>query len=76
MSDTVGRKPVLLLAYTGQALAFCLVPFFFGPMQMAVRKHPYILMLDVLFNLMGGGIPVLLSLFYAIVSDVSTEKNK
>lgn len=76
MSDTIGRKPVLLLAYTGQAVSFCLVPFFFGTLRMTVRKHPYILMINVLFTLVGGGVPMLLSTFYAIVSDVSTEKDK
>jgi MFS transporter, PCFT/HCP family, solute carrier family 46 (folate transporter), member 1 len=64
------------LAYTGQALAFCLVPFFFGTLRMTLREHPYILMIDVLFTLMGGGVPVLLSTFYAIASDVSGEKDK
>ena len=38
---------------------------------MTLREHPYILMIDVLFTLQGGGVPVLLSTFYAIASDVS-----
>lgn len=76
LSDTIGRKPIILMAYGAQAVSFCLTPFALGELRMIVRENPYILLWGTLFTLIGGGVPVLMSTFYAIAADVSTEKDK
>lgn len=43
---------------------------------MKIRENPYILMFGSVFTLIGGGVPVLLTTFYAIAADISTENDK
>lgn len=76
LADKIGRKPTVLLSYAGVAASFLFAPFGLGTQRDYIRDHPYILMAGSVFQLIGGGVPVLLSTLYAIVADVSDEKDK
>lgn len=76
LSDRIGRKPTLLLSYLGVAVSFYFSPFMLGKLNHTVRRNPYVLMWGYLFQLIGGGVPVLLATLYAIVTDVSGEQEK
>lgn len=76
MADRIGRKPTLMLSFAGQFVSMFYGPFLLGPLKHFMRRHPYFLLTGNIFMLFGGGIPVLFSLFYAIVADVSTEHDK
>lgn len=76
MADRMGRKPTVLLSFGGLAASFYLTPFMLGPSKDSIREHPYILLIGTMFTLIGGGIPVLITTLFAMISDVSTEKNK
>lgn len=76
MSDRFGRKPTALLAYGGVIISFLFTPLMFGPLKQQVRNNPYLMLWGSLFQVMGGGIPVLLQTLYAIAADVSTDEEK
>ncbi|KAI9149369.1 MFS efflux pump atnC [Paramyrothecium foliicola] len=76
MSDRIGRKPTVLLSYGGLALSFAFAPVVLKGMAFAIRRHPYFIMLGAPFQLVGGGVPVLIATLYAIAADVSEEKEK
>ncbi|KAH6987755.1 major facilitator superfamily domain-containing protein [Ilyonectria sp. MPI-CAGE-AT-0026] len=76
MADKIGRKPTVIFAYSGVALTFGIGPFALKIFQQQIRDNPYVLLTGSLFQLLGGGVPVLLSTFYAIAADVSSEEDK
>ncbi|KAH0498102.1 hypothetical protein TgHK011_005376 [Trichoderma gracile] len=76
LADKVGRKPTILLAYAGMALAAVSGPLMLRVAQHALRKNPYLLMVTSLLLVVGGGTPVVLSMLYAMAADVSSEKDK
>jgi MFS family permease len=76
LADRIGRKPTALLAYGGLALSFLFSPFLFSTLTHQVRRNPYLLMCGAIFQLVGGGVQVLLATLYAIAADVSEEKDK
>lgn len=76
LSDRIGRRPVLVLSYAGLVASF-----FFGPLMLArgpgfVASNPGILFVGGLFQLVGGGVPVLLATLYSVAADVSSDKEK
>ncbi|KAI5461453.1 major facilitator superfamily domain-containing protein [Mariannaea sp. PMI_226] len=76
MSDKIGRKPTVIFSYAGVAFSMGIGPFFLKDLQQLIRDKPYILLIGSIFQLFGGGIPVLLSTLYAIAADVSSEEEK
>ncbi|KAM3502683.1 hypothetical protein MY10362_004687 [Beauveria mimosiformis] len=77
MSDRFGRKPTALLAYFGIVASFFVTPLMLGPpLRQRVRANPYLLLWGSLFQVAGGGIPVLLQTLYAMAADVSSEEEK
>ncbi|PMB68708.1 hypothetical protein BM221_005289 [Beauveria bassiana] len=77
MSDRFGRKPTALLAYLGLSASFFVTPVMLGPpLRQHVRANPYLLLWGSLFQVAGGGIPVLLQTLYAMAADVSSEEEK
>lgn len=76
LADKIGRKPSLLLAASGVYSSFGFSPLLLGVFNHVVRRNPYILMLGHGFLLIGGGAPVLISMLYAIVTDVSPQSEK
>lgn len=76
MSDRFGRKPTALLAYIGVFVSFFFGPLMLGTLKHHVRRNPYLMLWGSLFQVMGGGIPVLLQTLYAIAADVSSEEQK
>lgn len=76
LADRIGRRPTALLSYGGVALSFSLSPLMLGPWKYSIRQNPYVLLTGSVFTLLGGGIPVLMATLYAIVSDVTTEKDR
>ncbi|KAI8714564.1 MFS domain-containing protein [Fusarium sp. LHS14.1] len=76
MSDKIGRKPTLLFSYSGVAVSFLFGPAALKSSQDALRENPYILLWGCVFQLFGGGIPVMLNTLYAVAADVSTEQDK
>ncbi|KAF4120600.1 Major Facilitator Superfamily [Geosmithia morbida] len=76
LADRIGRKPTALFAYAGSAASFYLTPLAMGPSKYLVRESPYIMLFGTAFVLLGGGMHVFFSTMYAMVSDVSTDKDK
>ncbi|CAG9954146.1 unnamed protein product [Clonostachys rosea f. rosea IK726] len=76
LSDSIGRKPVLIMSYAGMALAFASTPFGLSELSGIIRKNPYYLMIGSVFTLFGGGFTVFMTTLYAAATDVSTEENK
>ncbi|KAM3551257.1 hypothetical protein MY1884_007808 [Beauveria asiatica] len=77
MSDRFGRKPIALLAYLGLVASFFVTPLMLGPpLRQRVRANPYLLLWGSLFQVAGGGIPVLLQTLYAMAADVSSQEEK
>ncbi|KAF5007802.1 hypothetical protein FDECE_5885 [Fusarium decemcellulare] len=76
MSDKIGRKPTIIFAWSGLAVAFLFAPFSLKVWQTTLREDPYVVLMGAFFQLFGGGIPVMLSTLYAVAADVSTEQNK
>ncbi|KPM44028.1 hypothetical protein AK830_g2495 [Neonectria ditissima] len=76
MADKIGRKPTVIFAYVGVAVSFCFGPIILKGLQQPIRDHPYLLLTGVVFQLFGGGVPVLLNTLYAIAADVSSEEDK
>ncbi|KAM3504821.1 hypothetical protein MY11210_008200, partial [Beauveria gryllotalpidicola] len=77
MSDRFGRKPTALIAYFGLFASFFVTPLMLGPpLRQRVRANPYLLLWGSLFQVAGGGVPVLLQTLYAMAADVSSEEEK
>ncbi|KAM5342366.1 hypothetical protein ACJ41O_013332 [Fusarium nematophilum] len=76
MSDKIGRKPTIIFAYSGVAVAFLFGPFALKMFRDQFRENPYLLLVGAFFQLLGGGVPVFLSTLYAVAADVSSEKDK
>ena len=76
LADTIGRKPTLMLSYGGVAISFLMSPFMLGTLAYAVRRNPGILVFGSFMQLIGGGVPVMMSTLYSVASDVSTDENK
>ncbi|KAF7550052.1 hypothetical protein G7Z17_g5968 [Cylindrodendrum hubeiense] len=76
MADKIGRKPTVIFAYSGVAVSFGFGPLFLKAMQQPIRDNPYLLLIGTGFQLFGGGVQVLLTTFYAIAADVSSEEEK
>lgn len=76
LSDRIGRKPTLLISYTGIFISFSFAPLLLGPWKQVIRDNPYVLLWGNVWILFGGGVPVLLATLYSIAADVSTEQEK
>jgi PCFT/HCP family folate transporter-like MFS transporter 1/3 len=76
MSDKIGRKPTVIFSYAGVAFSMGIGPFFLKDLSNLIRHHPNWLLVGSIFQIFGGGIPVLLSTLYAIAADVSSEEQK
>jgi MFS family permease len=76
MSDKIGRKPTVMLAWSGIAVCFLFAPFSMKAFQGELREKPYLLILGGFFQIFGGGIPVMFSTLYSIAADVSSEEDK
>ncbi len=76
LSDRIGRKPTLLISYTGVLISFAFAPLLLGPWKNIIRANPYLLLCGNVWLLIGGGVPVLLATLYSIAADVSTEQEK
>ncbi|KAK7403628.1 hypothetical protein QQX98_010593 [Neonectria punicea] len=76
MADKIGRKPTVIFAYSGVAVSFGFGPVVLKGLQQPIRDNPYLLLMGAVFQLFGGGIPVLLNTLYAIAADVSSEEDK
>ncbi|KAF7558684.1 hypothetical protein G7046_g5482 [Stylonectria norvegica] len=76
MADKLGRKPTVIFAYFGVTISFTFGPIMLWVFQMQIRRNPYLLMLGSAFQVLGGGVPVLLNTLYSIAADVSTETDK
>ncbi|KAF6803475.1 major facilitator superfamily transporter [Colletotrichum sojae] len=73
LSDRIGRKPVLLLAYLGTVLSFSWAPLLLSLFPAADIR---LLFAGMLFTLVGGGIVVMFNNVYAMAADVSTEHDR
>nr|XP_036574561.1 membrane protein C14C4.07 [Colletotrichum truncatum]KAF6781010.1 membrane protein C14C4.07 [Colletotrichum truncatum] len=73
LSDRIGRKAVLLLAYAGTVISFTWTPFFLANFPEA---NIYFLLFGMVFSVIGGGIVVVFNNVYAMAADVSTEKDR
>ncbi|KAK2010489.1 major facilitator superfamily transporter [Colletotrichum eremochloae] len=73
LSDRIGRKAGMLLAYSGTLGAI-----FWGPFVLASfpEASVYFLLLGILFFLIGGGVVVVFNNLYAMAADVSTAKDR
>lgn len=76
MADKIGRRPTLIFAYFGVMVPLSFGPFMLQKYQLVIRENPYLMMWGSVFQLLGGGFPVMLSTIYAIAADVSVEKEK
>lgn len=76
LADRIGRKPTVIIAYSGIAVSFLFAPLLMGTFARAVRRHPYLLMSGQLFQFLGGSVVVLFATLYAIAADVSDDKTK
>ncbi|GJC93274.1 major facilitator superfamily transporter [Colletotrichum higginsianum] len=73
LSDRIGRKAGMLLAYVGTVFAFSWSPFILARFP---GLNIYVLFLGSTFFLIGGGIVVVFNNIYAMAADVSTEKDR
>lgn len=76
LADRLGRKPTAFISYFGLAISFAFTPVMLGGQKETVRRNPYILLTGCLFQLIGGGVPVMFAALYAVAADVSAEKDK
>ncbi|KAK1599324.1 major facilitator superfamily transporter [Colletotrichum navitas] len=73
LSDRIGRKAGMLLAYIGTLGALIWGPLFLG---LFPEASIYLILLGILFFLMGGGVVVFFNNLYAMAADVSTAKDR
>ncbi|OLN86939.1 putative membrane protein C14C4.07 [Colletotrichum chlorophyti] len=73
LSDRIGRKAGLLLAYAGSLMAMAWSPFLLAHFP---QLNIYFLFFGILFFLIGGGAVVMFNNVYAMAADVSTEKDR
>ncbi|KAK6218958.1 major facilitator superfamily transporter [Colletotrichum tabaci] len=73
LSDRIGRKAGMLLAYVGTVFAFSWSPFILARFP---GLNIYVLFFGSTFFLIGGGIVVVFNNIYAMAADVSTEKDR
>ncbi|GJC90754.1 MFS efflux pump atnC [Colletotrichum liriopes] len=73
LSDRIGRKAGMLLAYLGTVFAFSWSPFILARFP---ELNIYFLFFGSAFFLIGGGIVVVFNNIYAMAADVSTEKDR
>ncbi|TDZ29854.1 Efflux pump ustT [Colletotrichum spinosum] len=73
LSDRIGRKACLLLAFLGTILSFAWAPVMLGFFP---HLHIYFLCAGIVFTFVGGGIIVLFNNVYAMAADVSTETDR
>ncbi|KAF5524262.1 MFS efflux pump atnC [Colletotrichum aenigma] len=73
LSDRIGRKAVLLLAYFGTVLTFSWAPLM---LSFFPEANIYFLFVGMVFGVIGGGIVVMFNNVYAIAADISTEKDR
>lgn len=73
---SIGRKPVIALAYVGLALEVTVLPLLLWLAKVPLRRNPWLLALVSLFILVGGGIYVMFATLYAVAADVSTERDR
>lgn len=69
----IGRKPVLIMAFSGLALSFATSPMYFSYLR---GINPYWILPGCIFQAVGGGIPVIFTTLYSIAADVTDEKNR
>ncbi|KAH7356776.1 major facilitator superfamily domain-containing protein [Rhexocercosporidium sp. MPI-PUGE-AT-0058] len=73
LADRIGRKPVIILSLIGLLLNACwdiIVMWFWKTIPLRA------IWADVIFTFIGGGDAVTLMVFYATVSDITTEENR
>ncbi|KZL87573.1 major facilitator superfamily transporter [Colletotrichum incanum] len=73
LSDRIGRKAGMLLAYFGTVFAFSWSPFILAHFP---ELNIYYLFFGSTFFLIGGGVVVVFNNIYAMAADVSTEKDR
>lgn len=76
LADRIGRKPTAILSYSSLAFSFATSPLMLGEFKYILRANPNIILYGSIFQIIGGGIPVLMTTLYATVADVSSEKDK
>ncbi|KAJ0161519.1 hypothetical protein CTA2_6085 [Colletotrichum tanaceti] len=74
LSDRIGRKAGMLLAYVGTVFAFSWSPFVLA--RFPGLDNIYVLFVGTTFFLVGGGIVVVFNNIYAMAADVSTETDR
>lgn len=73
LADRIGRKPVIILSLVGLLLNACwdiIVMWFWKTIPLRA------IWADVVFTFIGGGDSVTLMVFYATISDITTEENR
>ncbi|KAH6722247.1 major facilitator superfamily domain-containing protein [Leptodontidium sp. 2 PMI_412] len=73
LADRIGRKPVIILSLIGLLLNACwdiTVMWFWKTIPLRA------IWADVIFTFIGGGDAVTLMVFYATISDITTEENR
>ncbi|KAK0116914.1 hypothetical protein ONS96_012760 [Cadophora gregata f. sp. sojae] len=73
LADRIGRKPVIILSLVGLLLNACwdiMVMWFWKTLPLRA------IWADVIFTFIGGGDSVSLMVFYATISDITTEENR
>ncbi|GKT41044.1 MFS efflux pump atnC [Colletotrichum spaethianum] len=73
LSDRIGRKAGMLLAYLGTVFAFSWSPLILAHFP---ELNIYFLFFGSAFFLIGGGIVVVFNNIYAMAADVSTENDR
>ncbi|KAK2040027.1 major facilitator superfamily transporter [Colletotrichum somersetense] len=73
LSDRIGRKAGMLLAYAGTLGAFIWGPFVLARFPEA---SIYLLLAGIFFFLIGGGVVVVFNNLYAMAADVSTAADR
>ncbi|EFQ34270.1 major facilitator superfamily transporter [Colletotrichum graminicola] len=73
LSDRIGRKAGMLLAYTG-TLGAVIWPLLF--LARFPEASIYLILVGILFFLVGGGVVVFFNNLYAMAADVSTAKDR
>ncbi|KAH8736614.1 major facilitator superfamily domain-containing protein [Ilyonectria robusta] len=71
LSDSIGRKPILQLAFTSMVLA---VGWNITVLATNGALPIWLIVLSPAFYIFGGGMSVISSVLYSIISDVTTER--